>query len=62
MSLDLDTARILDTAARVPEPDHAAAAAARARQEVLTKPAGSLGRLEALSIQVAGTTLSLIYI
>jgi nicotinate-nucleotide--dimethylbenzimidazole phosphoribosyltransferase len=29
-------------------------AAARARQDALTKPAGSLGRLEALSIQMAG--------
>lgn len=31
-------------------------AAARARQNVLTKPAGSLGRLEELSIQLAGVT------
>jgi nicotinate-nucleotide--dimethylbenzimidazole phosphoribosyltransferase len=31
-------------------------AEARARQSVLTKPQGSLGRLEALSIQVAGIT------
>lgn len=31
-------------------------AAARARQGQLTKPAGSLGRLEALSIQIAGIT------
>ncbi len=30
--------------------------AARARQDELTKPAGSLGRLEALSIQLAGIT------
>jgi nicotinate-nucleotide--dimethylbenzimidazole phosphoribosyltransferase len=34
--------------------DEAAMQAARARQEALTKPRGSLGRLEALSIQVAG--------
>jgi nicotinate-nucleotide--dimethylbenzimidazole phosphoribosyltransferase len=33
-----------------------AAQAARARQDQLTKPQGSLGRLEALSIQLAGIT------
>ncbi len=33
-----------------------AMAAARARQEQLTKPAGSLGRLESLAIQIAGIT------
>lgn len=36
--------------------DEAAMAAARARQDSLTKPQGSLGRLEELSIQVAGIT------
>ena len=35
-------------------PDKAAMDAARARQDTLTKPAGSLGRLEELSIQIAG--------
>jgi nicotinate-nucleotide--dimethylbenzimidazole phosphoribosyltransferase len=34
--------------------DKAAMAAARSRQETLTKPPGSLGRLEELSIQLAG--------
>ncbi|MEX2229716.1 MAG: nicotinate-nucleotide--dimethylbenzimidazole phosphoribosyltransferase, partial [Dehalococcoidia bacterium] len=34
--------------------DPAAAAAATARQAQLTKPPGSLGRLEALSVRVAG--------
>jgi nicotinate-nucleotide--dimethylbenzimidazole phosphoribosyltransferase len=34
--------------------DEAAMAAARARQDQLTKPRGSLGQLEALSIQLAG--------
>ena len=36
--------------------DAAAVAAAEARQGMLTKPPGSLGRLEALSIQLAGIT------
>ncbi|MBN1304352.1 MAG: nicotinate-nucleotide--dimethylbenzimidazole phosphoribosyltransferase [Anaerolineales bacterium] len=39
--------------ARIQAPDHQAAAAAAARQGRLTKPAGSLGRLEDLSIQLA---------
>jgi nicotinate-nucleotide--dimethylbenzimidazole phosphoribosyltransferase len=36
--------------------DETAMAAARARQDTLTKPPGSLGRLEELSIQLAGVT------
>ncbi len=36
--------------------DDSAMAAARARQDSLVKPAGSLGRLEELSIQIAGIT------
>ncbi len=43
--------RILD---RLPQPDAAAIAAARARDSVLTKPAGALGRLEDLAIWMAG--------
>ncbi|MDP2948872.1 MAG: nicotinate-nucleotide--dimethylbenzimidazole phosphoribosyltransferase [Chloroflexota bacterium] len=39
---------------RVQAPDESAMAAARARQDTLTKPQGSLGRLEELSIQLAG--------
>ncbi len=35
-------------------PDKEAMAAARARQDTLTKPAGSLGRLEELSVKIAG--------
>jgi len=35
-------------------PDEGAMAEARARQDILTKPQGSLGRLEELSIQLAG--------
>jgi nicotinate-nucleotide--dimethylbenzimidazole phosphoribosyltransferase len=42
--------------ARIGPLDEHAAGRARARQQQLTKPAGSLGRLEELSIQVAGIT------
>jgi nicotinate-nucleotide--dimethylbenzimidazole phosphoribosyltransferase len=45
---------LTDVISRIEAPDEAAAAAARARQDTLTKPRGSLGRLEALSIQIAG--------
>ncbi len=40
----------------IPPLDEAAAEAARARQAQLTKPAGSLGRLEDLAIQLAAIT------
>ena len=42
------------TIANIGPLDAAAVAAAEARQGVLTKPPGSLGRLEALSVQLAG--------
>lgn len=42
------------TIARIVALDEAAMTAARARQDTLTKPAGSLGRLEDISIQLAG--------
>lgn len=42
--------------ARIQGLDGAAMAAARARQDTLTKPPGSLGRLEELSVQLAGIT------
>ena len=45
-----------ETIARIGPLDDAAAAAAQARQDVLTKPQGALGRLEALSVQIAGIT------
>jgi nicotinate-nucleotide--dimethylbenzimidazole phosphoribosyltransferase len=41
---------------RIPALDESAMAAARERQDSLTKPRGSMGRLEALSIQLAGIT------
>jgi len=40
--------------ARIEPLDEAAQTAARARQNLLTKPRGSLGRLEELSVQLAG--------
>ena len=43
-----------DLIAQIAPLDESAMAAARARQDTLTKPQGSLGRLEALSIQLAG--------
>jgi nicotinate-nucleotide--dimethylbenzimidazole phosphoribosyltransferase len=43
-------------AERMPGEDREAMRAARARQDRLTKPQGSLGRLEALAIRLAGIT------
>jgi nicotinate-nucleotide--dimethylbenzimidazole phosphoribosyltransferase len=48
--------RLKDVVAGIPQPDAQAAEAARARQDSLTKPQGSLGRLEELSIQLAAIT------
>ena len=47
---------IEDTIAAIPALDSAAQAQARRRQDSLTKPQGSLGRLEELSVQIAGVT------
>lgn len=47
---------IADVISRIAPLDEAAMQAARARQDTLTKPQGSLGRLEELSIQLAGIT------
>ncbi len=43
-----------ETISKIPALDEAAMAAAQQRQDTLTKPAGSMGRLEALSVQIAG--------
>ncbi len=48
--------KLEQTIQRIAPLDEAAMSAARARQDILTKPQGSLGRLEELSIQVAGIT------
>lgn len=47
---------ISETIANIQPLDDDAMNAARARQDQLTKPQGALGRLEALSIQIAGIT------
>ncbi len=47
---------MMETIARIEPLDDGALRAARARQDQLTKPQGSLGRLETLSIQIAGIT------
>ncbi len=54
----LRTARptYLDWIEQIASLDRTAMAAARVRQAQLTKPAGALGKLEALSIQLAGIT------
>jgi len=48
-----------DTLNRIGPLDEEAMAQARARQDTLTKPQGSLGRLEELSVQIAGITRDL---
>ena len=53
---DTQTQRVLDLAASIEALDETAMEQARARQQVLTKPAGSLGRLEELALQIAGIT------
>lgn len=48
--------KLLDRIASVTPLDKGAMEAARTRQQELTKPAGSLGRLEDIAIQIAGIT------
>jgi len=50
------SAALLEVCGRIPSLNQAAMAQASARQASLTKPAGSLGRLERLAVQVAGIT------
>lgn len=52
----MTTSLIEETLRAIQPPDEKAKQAAAARQDQLTKPQGSLGRLEALSIQLAGIT------
>lgn len=47
---------LIDTIANIQPLDHDAMTTARTRQDQLTKPQGALGRLESLSIQLAGIT------
>jgi nicotinate-nucleotide--dimethylbenzimidazole phosphoribosyltransferase len=51
-----ETMRLAEIIEQITPLDEAAEQAARARQNQLTKPQGSLGRLEALAIQIAGIT------
>src|SRR5262245_49638031 len=55
----MTTNRIAEVVAAIEPQDEGAMTAARARQARLTKPAGSLGRLETLSIQLAGISTQL---
>ncbi|MBI2865182.1 MAG: nicotinate-nucleotide--dimethylbenzimidazole phosphoribosyltransferase [Chloroflexi bacterium] len=48
--------KLRETIGRIGPLDEGAMAAAKARQDSLTKPPGSLGRLEELSIKIAGIT------
>ena len=54
--MEKDTQRVLDLAASIEALDDKAMEQASVRQQVLTKPAGSLGRLEDLAVQIAGIT------
>ncbi len=56
MTIDDPAALIARTAAAIAPPDADAAARATERQARLTKPPGSLGRLEALAARIAGIT------
>jgi nicotinate-nucleotide--dimethylbenzimidazole phosphoribosyltransferase len=52
----MHTASEKPIAVTIPPPNHAVAELARRRQQQLTKPSGALGKLEALSIRLAGMT------
>src|SRR5438876_10553724 len=48
--------QILERVANITSLDTGAMELARSRQQQLTKPAGSLGRLEDIAVQIAGIT------
>ena len=52
----MDDVELTDWAAAITAPDEAARQAARDRQDALAKPTGALGRLEELSVWLAGVT------
>jgi nicotinate-nucleotide--dimethylbenzimidazole phosphoribosyltransferase len=52
----MDDVELTDWASVIDPPDEAAREAARQRQDQLTKPTGALGRLEDLSVWLAGVT------
>jgi nicotinate-nucleotide--dimethylbenzimidazole phosphoribosyltransferase len=54
----MPASRLTDCMARVAPLDETAMSAARSRLDSLTKPPGSLGRLERLAVQIAGITRS----
>ena len=54
MALEITTlSQIKDMVATLPKPDGDAAEAARTRQNQLTKPPGSLGKLEEIAVFMA---------
>ena len=55
-SIARDRTRLSEVIARIESLDEPALEESRQRQELLTKPPGSLGRLERLATQLAGIT------
>jgi len=47
---------LFERAASIAPPDTGAIELARTRQQQLTKPAGSLGKLEDIAVHIAGVT------
>jgi nicotinate-nucleotide--dimethylbenzimidazole phosphoribosyltransferase len=59
-TLQEDSMELEETIKQIKPLDHGAMESARVRQDTLTKPRGSLGRLEDISIQLAGITACLL--